>query len=78
MAAPPPPPSDPNREPPPATLRQVVSAVFWSFLGVRKGRSMQRDAVTIKPLQVIVVGVVLAAILVMTLLWIVRLIVAGR
>ncbi len=78
MAAPPPPPTDPNREPRPATLGQVVSAVFWSFFGVRKGRHMERDAVTVKPLQVIVVGVVLAAILVIALLWIVRLILAGR
>ncbi len=39
---------------------------------------MERDAVTVKPLQVIVVGVVLAAILVVTLLWIVRLILASR
>ena len=42
--------------------------MFWSFFGVRKGRAMARDAVTIKPLHVIVVGVVLAAIFVVTLL----------
>ena len=39
-----------------ATLRQVAGAVFWSFFGVRKGRDMQQDAVTIKPLHVVIVG----------------------
>jgi hypothetical protein len=43
---------------------------------VRKGRAMARDAVTIKPLQVIVIGVVLAAVFVIALLVVVRLIVA--
>jgi hypothetical protein len=54
--------------PAPATLRQVAGAVFWSFFGVRKGKAMARDAVTIKPLHVIVIGVVFAAIFVLTLL----------
>jgi len=57
-----------------ATLPQVAGAVFWSFFGVRKGKAMQRDAVTIKPLQVIVVGVVFAALLVLALLVLVRVI----
>ena len=55
-----------------ATLPQVAGAVFWSFFGVRKGKAMQRDAVTIKPLQVIVVGVALAAVIVFALLALVR------
>ncbi len=67
-AAPPPPP------PKPASFLQVVGAVLWSFLGIRKGKAMERDTVTIKPLHVIVVGVVLAAILVLTLVTLVRLI----
>ncbi len=61
-------------EPKPATLPQVVGAVFWSFFGVRRGKHMQRDAVTVKPLQVIVVGVLLAAVLVFALLALVRVI----
>jgi hypothetical protein len=67
-AAPPPPP------PKPASFLQVVSAVFWSFLGIRKGQAMERDTISIKPLHVIVVGVALAAILVLTLVALVRLI----
>ena len=64
----------PSTEPKTATLPQVAGAVFWSFFGVRKGKSMQRDAVTIKPLQVIVVGVAFAALLVIALLVLVRVI----
>ncbi len=73
------PPHSPSNEPAPtstppreATFGQVVSAVFWSFFGVRKGKAMQRDAVTIKPLQVVIVGLALAAIFVLTLLLLVR------
>jgi hypothetical protein len=51
-----------------------VSAVFWSFFGVRKGNAMRRDAVTIRPHQVIIVGVVLAALFVFGLLALVRVI----
>ena len=73
----PPPSTDPPPDGRPATLREVVGAVFWSFFGVRKGNAMQRDAVTIKPLQVVVVGVLLAAVFVITLLVIVRIIVSS-
>ena len=72
-------PSDPEppvseTEPKPASLRQVAGAVFWSFFGVRKGEHMQRDEVAIKPLQVIVVGVALAAVFVFALLAIVQIV----
>ena len=60
-----------------ATLPQIVGAVFWSFFGVRRGKHMQRDAVTIKPLQVVVVGIILAAVFVFTLLGLVRLILSN-
>jgi hypothetical protein len=73
MATPPP----PGAEPPPprnASLREVVGAVFWSFFGVRKGQAMRRDAVTIRPHQVIIVGVILAACFVALLLTLVRVI----
>ena len=57
-----------------ATLWQIVGAVFWSFFGVRKGDAMQRDVVTIKPHQVIIVGILIAAGLVVALLILVRII----
>jgi hypothetical protein len=75
MATPnPPPPEEPPPTARPATLREVVGAVFWSFFGVRKGNAMRRDAVAIRPHQVIIVGVVLAALLVVLLLTLVRVI----
>ena len=54
-----------------------MGAVFWSFFGVRKGEAMRRDTVTIKPHQVIIVGILCAAVLVATLLVIVRVITRG-
>jgi hypothetical protein len=67
-------PEDPTTERKPATLLQLLGAVFWSFFGVRKGSAFERDAVSIKPLHVIIVGVVLAALLVLCLVLLVRLI----
>ena len=64
-------------EPKAATLAQVASAVFWSFFGVRRGAHMQRDAVTVKPVQVIVIGLLLAAVLVFALLALVRVILSN-
>ena len=76
-AVPPPPasrPPDPTPPRRPATLREIVGAVFWSFFGVRKGNAMRQDLVTIKPHQVIIVGILVAAGLVVALLILVRLI----
>ncbi len=60
-----------------ASLLEVAGAVFGSFLGIRRGNAMQRDAVTIKPAQVIVVGIILAACLVVSLLVLVRFIMSA-
>ena len=51
-----------------ASLRQVAGAVFWSFLGIRKGRHMQQDTTTIKLHHVILVGIALAAVFVFSLI----------
>ena len=73
MPSPPPDPAPPDPPPPRrATLLEIVGAVFWSFFGIRKGDAMRRDAVTIKPHQVILVGILLAAVLVASLLLLVR------
>jgi len=58
-----------------ATLPEVVGAVFSSFLGIRKGKAMRKDAVTIRPHQVIAVAVALVAIFVVALFFFVRTIV---
>ena len=67
-------PAPPARQ---ATLMEIIGAVFWGFFGVRKGEAMRRDAVTIKPHQIIIVGVVAAALLVTVLLTLVRFITRG-
>lgn len=67
-----PPPVPPPRQ---ATLREVVATVFSSFLGIRKGAAMRKDAVTVKPHQVVLVGIALAAVFVVTLILVVRLII---
>jgi hypothetical protein len=66
-------PNDPL--PPPARLTDVFKAVLWSFFGVRKRARMQQDAVSIRPHQVIIVGLVVAALLVIGLLAVVRLVI---
>jgi len=66
--------SSPDGSPRTATLAQVARAVFWSFFGVRKGKHMQRDAVTIRPLHVVLVGLVAALVFVLTLVALVTLI----
>ena len=58
----------------PATLPEVIKAVFWSFFGVRRGDAMRQDAQRIRPRQVIVVGIALAALLVLTLLLLVQIV----
>ena len=77
MPVPPSSPEPPDPPPRPASLLDVVRAVFWSFLGIRRHDAMRRDAVTIRPHQVIIVGVILAALFVLTLLAIVRIIIAN-
>ncbi|HSV18590.1 MAG TPA: DUF2970 domain-containing protein [Casimicrobiaceae bacterium] len=61
----------------PAGLRDVVRAVCWSFLGIRRKDAMRRDVVTIRPHQVIIVGVIFAALFVLTLITIVRIVIAN-
>ena len=72
-------PTHPSPPPPPpkAGLLQVVGAVFWSFFGVRKGRHMAADMSSIRPLHVILVGLALGAAFVVTLIVLVRFIIAG-
>jgi len=63
------PPSEPRRE---ASFLQVVSAVSWSFFGVRKRSAMSKDVVNIKPQHVVVVGILLAALMVLALVALVQ------
>ena len=70
-------PAEPPGEPKGSSWLQVVSAVSWSFFGIRKRAAMSRDTVTIKPQHVIIVGIVLAAIFVVTLIALVHFITRG-
>ncbi len=58
-----------------ATFLQTVGAVFWSFFGVRKRRDLEADMLQLNPVHIIIAAVAGAAIFVLTLIFIVRLVV---
>jgi hypothetical protein len=64
-----------ERKPASATPLQVAKAVFWSFLGIRRRAAYEKDAVSLKPAQVIVAGLIGAVILVISLITLVRFII---
>jgi len=57
-----------------ASFVEVAKAVFWSFFGVRKKKDYVSDSASISPVQVVVAGLVGAALFVLTLVMIVRLV----
>lgn len=59
-----------------ASPLQVAKAVFWSFFGIRKRRDYETDSVELKPHQVIVAGLIGAAILVASLILLVHLVIS--
>ena len=62
-----------DRPPPrPAGFLRVLLAVFWSFFGVRRRAAGENDMVTIKPVHVIIAGVLGAAIIVGLVVTLVR------
>ena len=64
---------DPNAPAPsPAGFLKVMSAVFWSFLGIRKKASGEQDQVTIKLVHVVIAGLLGAVLLVAILVTLVR------
>ena len=60
-----------------ASPLQVAKAVFWSFLGIRSRAGHEQDLAQLKPVQVIIAGLIGAAILVLSLVLLVKFIV-GR
>jgi hypothetical protein len=64
-----------ERKPASATPLQVAKAVFWSFLGIRRRAAYEKDAVSLKPAQVIVAGLIGAVILVISLISLVHFII---
>jgi Protein of unknown function (DUF2970) len=72
-------PPDPSRptQPSVANFLHVLGAVFASFLGIRKKASGEKDMQEIKPQQVIVAGLLGAALFVTVLVLLVRFITRG-
>jgi len=60
-----------------ASPLQVAKAVFWSFLGIRRRAEHESDVTQLKPAQVIIAGLIGAAIFVLSLVLLVKFIV-GR
>ncbi len=58
-----------------ASPLQVAKAVFWSFFGIRKRRDYETDSVELKPHQVIIAGLIGAAVLVASLILLVHLVI---
>jgi preprotein translocase subunit Sec61beta len=54
----------------------TMRAVLWSFFGVRRRAEYEKDAVRLNPVYVIVAGIGAAAVFVLTLLMIVRMVVS--
>jgi hypothetical protein len=67
-------------DPKKATQRKLsfaatLKAVFWSFFGVRKRRDYEADTQKLNPVHVIIAGIIGAAIFVLVLISIVKLVV---
>jgi amino acid transporter len=66
-----------QRAPAGGNFLRTLTAVLWSFIGIRKNSEFQKDAAQIKPLHILAVGVVLALIFVITLIVLVNVVVAS-
>jgi len=55
-----------------ASPLQVMRAVLWSFIGIRKGSGYADDVAKIRPVQAIVAGLIAAALFVGGLVLLVR------
>ena len=64
--------NEPVPAPKKASLLQVFRAVLWSFIGIRKKSGYEDDVARIRPVQVIVAGLVVAAVFVASLVMLVR------
>ena len=55
-----------------ASPLQVIRAVLWSFIGIRKKSGYEDDVAKIKPAQVIIAGIIGAAVFVGSLVVLVK------
>jgi len=59
------------------SVLRTISAVGWSFFGVRKARDLEHDAAHLNPLHVVIAGVVVAALFVALLIALVNWVIAS-
>jgi hypothetical protein len=55
-----------------SSFRQTLSAVGWSFFGVRKSADQARDVSQLNPVHVVIAGVLAAVVFVLALVMLVR------
>lgn len=55
-----------------ASLWQVIKAVFWSFVGIRKKSDLEKDAEMIQPSQVVIGGLIGGLFFVVSILLVVK------
>ncbi|HZR02692.1 MAG TPA: DUF2970 domain-containing protein [Burkholderiales bacterium] len=66
--------SEPGGEPRRQSPFRAISAVLGAFIGIRKSSARDRDLAALKPAHVIIAGIIAAAIFVITIVLIVRII----
>jgi hypothetical protein len=59
-----------------ASFGATIKAVLWSFFGVRGKSGYEQDAARLNPLHVIIAGLIAAALFVLGLILVVKLVVA--
>jgi hypothetical protein len=59
-----------------ASFGATIKAVLWSFIGIRKKSDYEKDAAQLNPVHVIIAGVIGALIFIVTLVMIVKIVVA--
>jgi len=67
-----------DRQPAPGgSFTQTVKAVAWSFFGIRKSAGQAQDVARIKPLHLVIVGLLAGALFVTVLALLVRWVVSS-
>ena len=59
---------------PSPTLLRAFVMVAWSFFGIRKGAEHRQDLLTVKPLQIVIVGIICGLLFVSFLTFVVNLV----
>lgn len=59
-----------------ASAAEAAKTVFWSFLGIRRRSDHDADTAKLTPVQIIVAGIIAGIVFVVTVLMVVRLVLA--